>query len=117
MSSEMPYLREADTVAKCGRQKPRCRKREAQRVPRGRRPWHVRKRYAREPGYPGFARGQQTRAALGSLRTGANDERTREVGQAHGTGELSERSRDKGGGGGGGKGLGHREPEPAKHVP
>src|SRR5215472_5234689 len=27
-------------------------------VPRGRRPWHVRTRFAREPGDPAFARGQ-----------------------------------------------------------
>src|SRR5437016_13151290 len=101
----------------CGRQQPECRQREALRVPRGRRTWHVRTRYAREPGDPGFAREAVARAVSGSLRTGADDERTREVGQVHSTGEVSEQSQTDGGGGDGGKGPGQREPGPAKRVP
>src|SRR5437660_10813488 len=86
-------------------------------VPRGRRPWHVRTCYAREPGDPGFAREAVARAVSGSLRTGADDERTREVGQVHSTGEVTEQGQTDGGGGDGGKGLGQGEPEPAKRVP
>src|SRR5947209_14064842 len=87
-------------------------------VPRGRRPWHVRTRYAREPGDPGFAReAERNRAVSGSLRTEADDERTREVGQVHSTGEVLEQSQTDGGGGDGGKGPGQREPAPAKRVP
>src|SRR5438046_3953629 len=58
-------LREADAVATCGRQQPECRQREALRVPRGRSPWHVRTRYAREPRDPGFAREE---AGIGPYR-------------------------------------------------
>src|SRR5208282_5207297 len=45
------------------------------------------------------------------------DERTREVGQTHSTGEVSEQDQNNGGGGDGGKGSGQGEPEPAKRVP
>src|SRR5258707_14836898 len=86
-------------------------------VPRGRRPWHVGTRYAREPGDPGFARGAEARDASGSLRTEADDERTREVGQAHSTGEVPEPNRKTGGGGDGGKGPGQRGPATAKRGP
>src|SRR5216683_1758060 len=40
----------------------------------------------------------------GSLRTEADDERTREVGQARSTGEVPEQGRNSGSGGDGGKG-------------
>src|SRR5208283_5578637 len=80
-------------------------------------PWHVRTRFAREPGDPAFARGAVARSASGSLRTGADDERTREVGQAYSTGEVLEQGRNIGGGGGRGKGLGQGEPATAKRVP
>jgi RNA-directed DNA polymerase len=43
--------------------------------------------------------------ASGSLRMYADDERTREVGQTHSTGEVSEQGRATGGGGDGGKGF------------
>src|ERR1019366_3139949 len=53
----------------------------------------------------------------GSPRTESDDERTREVGQTHSTGEVSEQGRSLGGGGDGGKGSGQGEPEPAKRDP
>src|SRR5215467_2849023 len=56
-------------------------------------------------------------AASGSLRTEADDERTREVGQTHSTGEVCEPSAKTGAGGDGGKGSGQEQPAPAKHVP
>jgi len=37
-------------------------------VPRGRRPWHVRTRYAREPGDPGFAREEQESGRIGKSK-------------------------------------------------
>src|SRR5215469_1467088 len=86
-------------------------------IPRGRRPWHVRTRYAREPGDPGFAPEQARGAASGSPRTEAGDERTREVGQAHSTEEVCEPTWGTMRGGDGGKGPGQGEPAPAKHVP
>jgi len=49
--------------------------------------------------------GQCARDASGSPRTEDDDERTREVGQTHSTGEVSEQSQNSGGGGDGGKGL------------
>src|SRR5947207_521505 len=51
------------------------------------------------------------------LRTEADDERTREVGQIHSIGEVLEPSQTDGGGGDGGKGSGQGEPAPAKRVP
>src|SRR5208283_551811 len=61
--------------------------------------------------------GSSGRAASGSLWTGADDERTREVGQAHITGEVLEQGRNVGGGGDGGKGLARGKPATAKRVP
>src|SRR5579872_4498863 len=61
--------------------------------------------------------GHRQRDAWGSLRTGAYDERTREVGQTHTTWEVSEQSQIVGGGGDGGKGSGQGKPEPAKRIP
>src|SRR5207249_2248318 len=57
------------------------------------------------------------RDASGSLRTHADDERTREVGRIHSTGEVPEQSQTDGSGGDGGKESDQRKPEPAKHVP
>src|SRR6266436_8564561 len=55
--------------------------------------------------------------ASGSLRTHADDERTREVGQICSTCEVSEQSWATGGGGDGGKRSDQREPATAKRVP
>src|SRR5216683_2027660 len=55
--------------------------------------------------------------ALGSPRTYADDERTREVGQANRTCEVSEQRWATGRGGDGGKGPGQGEPATAKRVP
>src|SRR5580704_5510091 len=55
--------------------------------------------------------------ASGSLRTYADDERTREVGQPCSTCEVHEQRRATGGGGDGGKRAGQREPASAKRVP
>ena len=65
----------------------------------------------------GRSRVRPTGAASGSLRTEADDERSREVGQTHSTGEVPELSQTDGGGGDGGKGSGQREPAPGKRVP
>jgi len=56
------------------------------------------------PGSPESS--QCSRDASGSPRIKADDERTREVGQTHSTGEVSEQGRSFGGGGDGGKGSG-----------
>src|SRR6266852_7528586 len=55
--------------------------------------------------------------ASGSLRTHADDERTREVGQTSSTCEVPEQGRATGGGGDGGKRSDQREPATAKRVP
>src|SRR5579883_695526 len=67
------------------------------------------------PGSP--ANSQCSRGASGSSRTGADDERTREVGQTHSTGEVSEQSRATSGGGDGGKESGQGESGPANRDP
>src|SRR5713226_7534648 len=55
--------------------------------------------------------------ASGSLRTHADGERTREVGQTSSTCEVPEQGRATGGGGDGGKRSDQREPATAKRVP
>src|SRR6266478_8778441 len=55
--------------------------------------------------------------ASGSLRTQADDERTREVGQICNTCEVSEQSWATSDGGDGGKRSDQREPATAKRVP
>src|SRR5258707_9385595 len=55
--------------------------------------------------------------ASGSLRTHADDERTREVGQTSSTCEVPEQGWATGGGGDGGKRSDQREPATAKRVP
>src|SRR5208283_4686331 len=57
------------------------------------------------------------RDASGSPRTYADEARTREVGQAHSTGEVPEQNRATGGGGDGGKGPDQGELVAAKHGP
>jgi hypothetical protein len=71
---------------------------------RGQRPCARTEHLAREPGDPGSPAAMGRRAASGSPRTHADDERTREVGHARSTGEVAER-RATGCGGDGGKGL------------
>jgi hypothetical protein len=84
-------------------------------------PEHARTHLAREPGEPRAARPRR-RAASGSPRTHADDERPGAVAQAHSTDEVSEQrwatplgSASRGGDGG--KGPGQGEPEPARHSP
>ena len=63
--------------------------RDATRTLRGRRPRHARKHLAREPGDPVVClRQTEPQAASGSLRTHADDERPREVGQLRSTDEA-----------------------------
>ena len=87
-------------------------------APRGQRP---RARTETPRAGTGRSRGRPPRmvrrAASGSPRTYADDERPWEVGQPRSTREAAEQGRGTGGGGGGGKGAGQREPAPAKHAP
>src|SRR5436309_12672333 len=102
----------------CGRQQPECRKREALRSPARSKTLARKDALCTGTGRSRVRpRSRRNRAVSGSLRTEADDERTREVGQVHSTGEVSEPSQTDGGGGDGGKGPGQREPAPAKRVP
>src|SRR5216684_3865142 len=101
-----------------GRQHPAQRQREMCTESRAvADPGHVWTHLTRKPGDPVFAREPTHSGRSGSLRTEADDERTREVGQARSTGEVPEQGRNSGGGGDGGKGSGQREPATAKRVP
>src|SRR5947209_733628 len=102
----------------CGRQQPECRKREALRNPARSKTLARKDALCTGTGRSRVRpRSRRNRAVSGSLRTEADDERTREVGQVHSTGEVLEQSQTDGGGGDGGKGPGQREPAPAKRVP
>src|SRR5260370_15144965 len=80
-----------------------CARREAPRMGTGRSRVHPRRNMSGD--------------ASGSLRTHADDERTREVGQTSSTCEVPEQGRATGGGGDGGKRSDQREPATAKRVP
>src|ERR1700691_5714217 len=87
-------------------------------VPRGQRPQARTEAFRLGTGRSRVRPGPEgSRDASGSLRTYADDERTREVGQTRSTCEVPEPSRTTGGGGDGGKGTGQREPASAKRVP
>src|ERR1700730_14837867 len=112
----MPKLREADALAKCGRQQPGFRKREALLSPARSKTLARKDALCTGTGRSRVRpRRSRNRAASGSLRTGAYDERTWEVGQTHSTGEVPEQSQTDGGGGDGGKGSGQREPGTSKN--
>jgi hypothetical protein len=112
-------LRDADAVGESGRPHRAHRYREVHhRVPRGHRPRARTQTPRAGTGRSQVRPGQQLpRDASGSLRTYADDERTREVRQTYCTGEVPEQRRATGSGGDGGKGSGQREPAPAKRVP
>jgi hypothetical protein len=102
----------------CGRQHPGRRQREATRNPARSKTLARRDTLGTGTGRSRVRpRRSRNRAVSGSLRTKADDERTREVGQAHTTEEVLEQDCESGGGEDGGKGSGQREPAPAKRVP
>jgi hypothetical protein len=81
-------------------------------------PVHVRTHLVREPGGPVSARGRWSRGTRREvLRTYADDERTREVGQSRSTREVPEQRRATGRGGDGGKGSGQRKLAPVQRAP
>src|SRR5271157_465931 len=90
----------------------------AQTARRGRRPWHVRTLFAREPGDLAIDR-SATAAESASGRRGAvaDDARSREVRPCHSSWEADEQSGAIRRGAGGAKGRGQGECEPAKHGP
>ncbi len=91
LSRERNFLRGADAVRRSGRQHSAHRYREMRRGPRGQRPRACtetpRARTGRSRVRPTQVTGQ---AASGSLRTHADDARTREVGWPHSTCEVPE---------------------------
>lgn len=122
------FLRGADAVKECGRQHPTCRYREARRAPaRSETPGMCGNTLRENREIPCSPVSVAARAVSESPRTHADDERTREVGQARSTCEVPEQ-RDRpatqhalcGGeprGRDGGKGLGQRESAVATQVP
>src|SRR5438270_9402526 len=111
-------LRDADAVRRSGRPHPRHRYREVLRDPaRSQTPCNTeapRMGTGRSRVHPSR---NMSGDASGSLRTHADDERTREVGQTSSTCEVPEQGRATGGGGDGGKRSDQREPATAKRVP
>lgn len=117
-SRESPSLRGADAGGGSGRPHPARRPRETRRSP-------ARSETPGMPGQPRMGRGRSrarpwgmaTRAASGSPRTHADDERAREVGPVRRTGEALEQGWLASRGGGGGKGPGQGELAPAPRAP
>jgi hypothetical protein len=94
LSRERPLLRGADAVRRCGRPHPARRYRETPRDSARSETRACTKATCTEPGRSlGRPRKMVMRAASGSLRTHADEIRTREVGRSHSTGEALEQSR------------------------